>query len=182
MKRAIALLLAMAVIGFAHSTEMLDSLELSYADSLKAEQLALDTQIDYDGLYTNLIHQEEEHFKRNSRNCTISALLIGFGGGMAATLLHEVDFDEQNTLKESLGMEMLIVSLGLTTIGVIGISYNLYDAFNSNGSYYKRDAYKRAYEIYKRRRSEQHASAKLTLTPSLNLANSSAGMNLSLQF
>lgn len=181
MRKIFAFLLATTAFCFAQSAP--EAVSSTYNDSLKAEQLAKDIQIDYDGHYLNLIHQEDEYIDRNVTLSILSGSLIAFGSGMTALFLcGGIDFDGQESLGETLEMEALIFSATLTAIGVVGLSYNLYDLYNSEGHYNKRDSYKRAHEIYMRRRKEQKSSAKLIVAPTFSIAHSSAGMNLLLMF
>jgi hypothetical protein len=72
--------------------------------------------------------------------------------------------------------------IGLTVAGVTGISYGLYTYFTRTGENSQRASYERAYEIYKRRRSELKNGAKVVLTPTIDIVNASAGMQLSAFF
>ena len=190
-KKAIALLFAMTVAVMAQNdteteagidTET-DSPEWTFEkDSIEAERLAKDFRLDFDEHYANLIRQEEKNISHSTKLSILGGTLMGFGGLMTVIYLNDgIDSDGQETLKESLKVESLIFSIGLTAIGAFGLTYNLYDLYNKNGYYQKRDAYKRAYDVYKRRREAQ-GGPKLVLVPTVDIEGSGAGLNAILLF
>ena len=183
-KKAFFFLFAMTAIVFAQDAIESDSIKsLPYSDSLKAEQLALDTRLDYSETYVNLINQEEKNISRSTSLAILGGSLIGFGGLMTGIYIHDgVDSDGQESLGEAIKVELLICSIGLTIVGTVGLTYNLYALFNKDGYYNKRDAYKRGYDIYKRRREEQDSGPKIALIPTLDIEKSGAGLNVSLLF
>ncbi len=174
-KRVIVFLFMLTVICLAQG--------VSENDSLKAEQMALDTLVDYNETYLNLIEQEKKTISHKTNLAILSGMLIGGGGVLTAMYAKDgFDSDGQESLKEALRMELFIASIGITAIGVLGLSYNLYALFNKDGHYNQLESYKKAHEIYKRRRDEQHSGANLALVPTFNIANSAAGLNLALTF
>ncbi len=183
-KRVIVLLFTLAITCLAQGITESDSIRsLPYSDSLKAEQLALDTQVDYNEAYINLIEQEKKTISHKTNLAILSGMLIG-GGGVATVMYAKDGFDSdgQESLKEALRTELFIASIGITAIGVLGLSYNLYALFNKDGHYNQLESYKKAHEIYKRRRDEQRNGTKLALAPTFNIANSAAGMNMLILF
>ena len=178
--RHIVILAILAFFGMAQASGTGES--LFFKDSVEAEQLALDTLVDYDAHYVNLVQQEEKDISHKQNLIVLSSILISFGTVMPITLYRGLDFDGQETLKETLAMEVCIFSISLAAIGVVGLSYNLYGLFNSEGNYSKRDSYKRAHEIYNQRRSERKGGAKIALAPTFGIVTPSAGMNLLVLF
>ena len=183
-KRVIVFLFILTATSHAQGVSESDSIKsLFYNDSLKAEQMALDTLVDYNETYLNLIEQEKKYISHKTNLAILGGILIGGGGAFTAIYAKDgFDSDDQETLKETLRMELFIASIGITAIGVLGLSYNLYALFNKDGHYNQLESYKKAHEIYKRRRDEQHSGAKLALAPTFNIANSAAGLNLTLTF
>ena len=183
-KKAFIFLFVLTAIVFAQGTAESDSIRsLPYSDSLKAEQLALDTRLDYSEAYVNLINQEEKNISHSTNLAVLSSTLIGFGGLMTVMYINDgIDSDGQESLSEALKMEILIGSIGLTVVGAVGLTYNLYALFNKDGYYNKRDAYKRGYDIYRHRREEQGSGPKIALIPTLDIENSGAGLNMFLLF
>ncbi|WP_290723845.1 hypothetical protein [Fibrobacter sp. UBA2449] len=184
MFRALFILLATAAFCYAQagaSVEVPPSFFTS--DSLEAERLALETRTDFNEHYRNLIEQEKKDINHKTNLAILGGMLIGGGGVLTAMYAKDgFDSDGQESLKEALRTELLIVSIGLTAIGVVGLSYNLYALFNKDGLYNQLESYKKAHEIYKRRRDEQHNGTKLALAPTFNIANSAAGMNMLILF
>lgn len=184
MFRTLFILLATAAFCYAQAgagAEVPPSIFIS--DSLEAEKLALEPQVDFDEHYINLIEQEKKDISHKTNLAILGGMLIGGGGVLTAMYAKDgFDSDGQETLREALRMELFIASIGLTAIGVLGLSYNLYALFNKDGLYNQLESHKKAHEIYKRRRDEQHSSAKLALTPTFDIANSAAGMNMLILF
>ena len=176
----IIFLLVTAFFGTAQASGTGES--LFYKDSVEALQLAQDSLVDYDAHYTNLVLQEEKNISHKQDLIILSSILVTIGTVMPITLYSELDFDGQESFKEALAMDIFFFSISLAAIGVVGLSYNLYGLFNSEGNYNKRDSYKRAHDVYKQRREEQKNGAKIVLAPSFGIANPSAGMNLFVLF
>lgn len=184
MFRTLFILLATAAFCYAQvgaGAEVPPSIFIS--DSLEAEKLALEPQVDFDEHYINLIEQEKKDISHKTNLAILGGMLIGGGGVLTAMYAKDgFDSDGQETLREALRMELFIASIGLTAIGVLGLSYNLYALFNKDGLHNQLESHKKAHEIYKRRRDEQHSSAKLALAPTFDIANSAAGMNMLILF
>lgn len=182
-KNALLFLISAATICLAQAGGAADSQKWSFeSDSLEAERLALETRLDFDEHYANLILQEQKSIEHHTKLGILSGSLLGFGGMMTVLYFNEVwDTDGQETLKEALGMEILLFSIGLTAVGAIGLTYNLYALFNKDGPYNRRDSYERAYDVYKRRRDAQ-GGPKLALVPTLDIEGSGAGLNAILLF
>ena len=93
---------------------------VSESDSLKAEQMALDTLVDYNETYLNLIEQEKKYISHKTNLAILGGILIGGGGAFTAMYAKDgFDSDGQETLKETLRMELFIASIGITAIGVL---------------------------------------------------------------
>lgn len=176
----IIVLMMAALFGMAHASGTDKS--FFYKDSVEAIRLAQDSLVDYDAHYANLIQQEEKNISHKQNLCILSGIMIAFGTVGPITLYRDLDFDGQETLKEALAMDVFIFSISLAAIGVVGLSYNLYGLFKSEGDYGRLDSYKRAREIYRHRREEQRNGMKIVLAPSFGIVNPSAGMNLLVLF
>ena len=157
---------------------------IAFSDSLDAEKKAQDIQIDYEEHYKNLIKQEQEEIDTKITKGGISGIALGAGIGFSILVFkdHGSSSEEQESIKEAFTADAIIIGIGLIVVGTIGLSYNLYALYNKDGHYNRLDSYKRAHDIYKRRRQEINEDAKLVLTPTFNVTNNSAGMNLSLLF
>ena len=151
-------------------------------DSLEAERLALDFNLNFDEHYANLIRQEEKNIRHSTRLSILGGSLMGFGGLMTVIYLNSgVDTDGQESLMEALQVEALIFSIGLTAIGAFGMTYNLYNLYSKNGYYNRLDSYKKAYDVYKHRREERDGP-KLALVPTVDIERSGAGLTAILLF
>ena len=157
---------------------------IAFSDSLDAEKKAQDIQIDYEEHYKNLIKQEQEEIDTKITKGGISGIALGAGIGFSVLIFKDngSSSKDRESIKEVFKTEAVIIGIGLIAVGTIGLSYNLYALYNKDGHYNRLNSYKRAYDIYNRRRQELNESAKLVLTPTFNALNSSAGMNLSLLF
>jgi len=157
---------------------------IAFSDSLDAEKKAQDIQIDYEEHYKNLIKQEQEEIDTKITKGGISGIALGAGIGFSVLIFKDngSSSKDRESIKEVFKTEAVIIGIGLIAVGTIGLSYNLYALYNKDGHYNRLDSYKRAHDIYKRRRQEINEGAKLVLTPTFNVTNNSAGMNLSLLF
>ena len=157
---------------------------IAFSDSLDAEKEAQDIQIDYEEHYKNLIKQEQEEIDTKITKGGISGIALGAGIGFSVLIFKDngSSSKDRESIKEVFKTEAVIIGIGLIAVGTIGLSYNLYALYNKDGHYNRLDSYKRAHDIYKRRRQEINEDAKLVLTPTFNVTNNSAGMNLSLLF
>ena len=157
---------------------------IAFSDSLDAEKRAQDIQIDYEEHYKNLIKQEQEEIDTKITKGGISGIALGAGIGFSVLIFKDngSSSKDRESIKEVFKTEAVIIGIGLIVVGTIGLSYNLYALYNKDGHYNRLDSYKRAHDIYKRRRQEINEGAKLVLTPTFNVTNNSAGMNLSLLF
>lgn len=157
---------------------------IAFSDSLDAEKKAQDIQIDYEKHYKNLIKQEQEEIDTKITKGGISGIALGAGIGFSVLIFKDngSSSKDRESIKEVFKTEAVIIGIGLIAVGTIGLSYNLYALYNKDGHYNRLDSYKRAHDIYKRRRQEINEGAKLVLTPTFNVTNNSAGMNLSLLF
>ncbi|MBR2272375.1 MAG: hypothetical protein IJ912_08665 [Fibrobacter sp.] len=157
---------------------------IAFSDSLDAEKKAQDIQIDYEEHYKNLIKQEQEEIDTKITKGGISGIALGAGIGFSVLIFKDngSSSKDRESIKEVFKTEAVIIGIGLIAVGTIGLSYNLYALYNKDGHYNRLDSYKRAHDIYKRRRQEINEDAKLVLTPTFNVTNNSAGMNLSLLF
>ena len=173
-------LLVTAFFGMAQASETDKS--FFYKDSVEAIQLAQDSLVDYDAHYANLIQQEEKNISHKQNLSILSGILIAFGTVGSIMFYSDLDPDGQESLKEALAMDVFIFSISIAAIGVVGLSYNFYGLFNSEGNYSKRDSYRRAHEIYRQSREERKNGAKIVLAPSFGIVTPSAGMNLFVLF
>ena len=157
---------------------------IAFSNSLDAEKKAQDIQIDYEEHYKNLIKQEQEEIDTKITKGGISGIALGAGIGFSVLIFKDngSSSKDRESIKEVFKTEAVIIGIGLIAVGTIGLSYNLYALYNKDGHYNRLDSYKRAHDIYKRRRQEINEGAKLVLTPTFNVTNNSAGMNLSLLF
>lgn len=175
-KNIFVFLIALAAISLAQG--------IAESDSLDAEKMAQNIQIDYEDHYKNLIQQEEKEIDTKITKGGISGIALGAGIGFSVLIFKDngSSSKDRESIKEAFKTEAIIIGVGLIVVGTIGLSYNLYALYNKDGHYNRLNSYKRAYDIYSRRRQEQNEEAKLVLTPTFNALNSSAGMNLSLLF
>lgn len=175
-KNIFVFLFALAAISLAQG--------IAESDSLDAEKMAQDIQIDYEEHYKNLIEQEEKEIDTKITKGGISGIALGAGIGFSVLVFknHGSSSEEQESIKEAFTADAILIGIGLIVVGTIGLSYNLYALFSEEGHYNHLKSYKRAYDIYKRRRQELNEEAKLVLTPTFNMTNKSTGVNLSLLF
>ena len=155
-----------------------------YQDSVKAEQNAALTQVDFDEYYINLIESEKSIVRNATNMSIISGVVTGFG--IFTTVIAFCDNDKhKNDWADVHRQTLQVAGIGLTVAGVFGLSYNLYTIITRTGENSKRASYERAYNIYKRRRSEQKDSndgATVILTPTVDILGASAGLNLNVLF
>ena len=179
-QRLFALLLIAAVFSVVRANPSSD-LRPSFfqKDSVYAEQYAALTQVDFDSYYENLIQAENDAINKATIGFIIGILSTGFG---VATIVTSFDSGHYNEWVELNRHILKITGIGLTVVGITGISYGLYTFFTSTGENSKRASYEHAYEIYKRRRSELKDGAKVIVAPAVDLFGGSAGMQLNVLF
>lgn len=183
-KKFFALLLTMAIYGLAQVAPDKDLHQpFFYKDSIKAEQHAALTQVNFDDYYMDLIKSEKEAIHKAITMSLVSGAVTGFGTFITIIAFSDNNENKQKKYSTSIQRQTLqIAGIGLTAAGVFGLSYNLYTIIKGTGENSKRASYERAYEIYKRRRSELKNGAKVVLTPTIDIINASAGMQLSAFF
>ena len=179
-KRIIVFLLIAAAFCIAHANPASDIRPSFFQkDSVYAEQYAALTQVDFDNYYKNLIQAENDAINKASIGFFIGIFSTGFGVMTIATAFNSGGGSDWVELNRHI---LKFTGIGLTVAGVTGISYGLYTYFTRTGENSQRASYERAYEIYKRRRSELKSGAKVVLTPTIDIINASAGMQLSAFF
>ena len=152
-------------------------------DSVKAEQHAALTQVDFDEYYINLIESEKSIVRNATTMSIISGAVTGFG--IFTTVIAFKNSKHKNDWAEVHRQTLQIAGIGLTVAGVFGLSYNLYTIIKGTGENSKRASYERAYDIYKRKRTERkngNDGAKIILTPTIDLLGTAAGVNLNILF
>lgn len=148
-------------------------------DSVKAEQHAALTQVDFDGYYENLIKTENETINKAAIGFLIGTFATGFGIMTTVTAFDNSDCSEWVEMNRNI---LKLTGIGLSVVGITGITYGLYTYFTKTGENSKRASYERAYDIYKRRRAELKDGAKVIVTPAVNLLGGSAGLKLDVAF
>ena len=180
-KKFFALWLTMAIYCLAQVAPDKDLQQsFFYKDSIRAEQHAALTQVDFDGYYMDLIKSEKESIHKAITMSLVSGAVTGFG-----TFITIIAFSSNNNKKDLTSIHrqtLQIAGIGLTAAGVFGLSYNIYTIIKGTGKNSKRASYERAYEIYKRRRSELKDGAQVLLTPTINIPEASGGMVLTVLF
>ena len=181
-QRIFALLLIAAVFSLAYAAPDVDVTSHFYKDSVQAEQHASLTQVDFDGYYENLIKNENETINKAAIGFLIGTFATGFGIMTTVTAFDNSDCSEWVEMNRNI---LKLTGIGLSVVGITGITYGLYTYFTKTGENSKRASYENAYEIYKRRRSElknETDGAKVILTPTVDLLGASAGLNLNILF
>ena len=179
-KRIIAFLLIAAAFCTAHANAANDIRPSFFQkDSVYAEQYAALTQVDFDNYYKNLIQAENDAINKASIGFFIGIFSTGFGVMTIATAFNSGGGSDWVELNRHI---LKFTGIGLTVAGVTGISYGLYTYFTRTGQNSQRASYERAYEIYKRRRSELKNGAQVLLTPTINIPEASGGMILTVLF
>ena len=95
-----------------------------YKDSIRAEQHAALTQVDFDDYYINLIESEKKSIHKAITMSLVSGAVTGFG-----TFITIIAFSSNNEKKDFTSIHqhtLQIAGIGLTAAGVFGLSYNLY--------------------------------------------------------
>ena len=184
-KKLLALLIVAATFGFANAAtgNTLPS-SVFFQDSIKAEQQAALTQVDFDEYYENLIDSEKNMIRKATTMSIVSGAVTGFGI-FTTVIAFSGNNEHKNDWIDTYKHSLQIAGIGLTAAGIFGLSYNLYTIITKTGNNSKRASYERAYEIYKRRRSElknENEGAKVILTPTVDLLGASAGLNLNVLF
>ena len=181
--RHIFLLLVAALFGLTEAAPSDDSAQSPfYKDSVEAEQHALDTLIDYDGYYTNLIRQEDDKISHDVLLGIAGGALTVIGTVVTIVMINDWDNYDDNYANELFHETALIGSVSFIVIGVPALSFGLYRLFRDTGSNSKRESYQRAFEIYKSKKPGTKGTTSLHLLPSVDIFNASAGINLWLQF
>ena len=181
-QRIFALLLIAAVFSLAYAAPDVDVTSHFYKDSVQAEQHASLTQVDFDGYYENLIKNENETINKAAIGFLIGTFATGFGIMTTVTAFDNSDCSEWVEMNRNI---LKLTGIGLSVVGITGITYGLYTYFTKTGENSKRASYENAYEIYKRRRSElknETDGAKVILTPTVDLLGASARLNLNILF
>ena len=182
-QRIFALLLIATVFSFAHAAPANDSRPSYFQkDSVYAEQYAALTQVDFDGYYENLIKTENETIDKAAIGFLIGTFATGFGIFTITTAFDNSDCSELVEMNRDI---LKLTGIGLSVVGITGITYGLYTYFTKTGENSKRASYERAYEIYKRKRSElknETDGTKVILTPTVDFLGTAAGVNLNILF
>ncbi len=183
-KKIFSLLLMTAVFSFAQAISDRITETNCYKDSVKAEEYAALTQVDFDGYYKNLIKLEENQIKKDVLYIAISSAAIGAG----AIWWLALNDDQANAhprkepVNEALRPTAKMFSIGLIAAGAIGFGYNLYAFARDTGSDSKLRSSEKAYNVYKAKRAAINSGAKVAISPAVNILNSSAGLNIIGQF
>jgi len=182
-QRLLAFLIVVATFSFANAASANDSRPSYFQkDSVYAEQYAALTQVDFDGYYENLIKTENETINKAAIGFLIGTFATGFGIMTTVTAFDNSDCSEWVEMNRNI---LKLTGIGLSVVGITGITYGLYTYFTKTGENSKRASYERAYEIYKRRRSElknETDGTKVILTPTVDLLGATAGLNLNILF
>ena len=179
-KKFFALWLTMAIYSLAQVAPDKDLQQsFFYKDSIRAEQYAELTQVDFDGYYENLIKTENETIEKAAIGFLIGSFATGLGIITIATAFDNSDCSEWVEMNRDI---LKFTGISLTVVGITGVTYGLYTYFTRTGKNSQRASYERAYEIYKRRRSELKNGAQVLLTPTINIPEASGGMNLTVLF
>lgn len=148
-------------------------------DSVKAEQHAALTQVDFDGYYENLIKTENETINKAAIGFLIGTFATGFGIFTITTAFDNSDCSELVEMNRDI---LKLTGIGLSVVGITGITYGLYTYFTKTGENSKRASYERAYEIYKRRRAELKDGTKIIVTPTVDPLAAAAGLKMDVAF
>ena len=182
-KKLLALLIIAATFSFANAAPEIDSRPSYFQkDSVYAEQYAALTQVDFDGYYENLIKTENETINKAAIGFLIGTFATGFGIMTTVTAFDNSDCSEWVEMNRNI---LKLTGIGLSVVGITGITYGLYTYFTKTGENSKRASYERAYEIYKRRRSElisKNDGAKVILTSTVDPLAAAAGIHLNVLF
>ena len=185
-QRIFALLLIATVFSLAHAAPANDSRPSYFQkDSVQAEQHASLTQVDFDGYYENLIQNEYDAIRNATTLGIASGVITGFGVFATVIAFRDKDQTKENSYAETHRQLLQIGGIAFTAIGTFGLIRSIYTIITSTGENSKRASYERAYEIYKRRRSELkdgNDGAKVILTPTVDLLGATAGLNLNILF
>ena len=184
-QRIFALLLIAAVFSFAYAAPDVDVTSHFYKDSVQAEQHASLTQVDFDGYYENLIQNENDAIRNATTIGIASGVITGFGVFATVIAFRDKDQTKENSYAETHRQLLQIGGIAFTAIGTFGLIRSFYTIITSTGENSKRASYERAYEIYKRRRSElknETDGTKVILTPTVDLLGATAGLNLNILF
>ena len=184
-QRIFALLLIAAVFSFAYAAPDVDVTSHFYKDSVQAEQHASLTQVDFDGYYENLIQAEKDAVRNATTIGIASGVVTGFGVFATVIAFRDKDQTKENSYAETHRQLLQIGGIAFTAIGTFGLIRSIYTIITSTGENSKRASYERAYEIYKRRRSElknETDGTKVILTPTVDILGATAGLNLNILF
>ena len=183
-KKIFSFLLLTAVFSLAN--DIPDNIAESncYKDSVKAEEYAALTQVDFDEYYKNMIQLEENQVNKDLILIAVSSVSVGIGAAWWLAL----NDDQANAhprkepKNKALKPGAKLMSVALMAAGTIGFSFNLYAFARDTGSDSKLKSSKKAYGVYKRKRAAINSGSKLVLSPAVDMMHSSVGMNLLGQF
>ena len=185
-QRIFALLLIAVAFSLAQANPATDLRPPYFAkDSIQAEQHAAFTQVDFDGYYENLIQSEKDEVQKATYVSIGSGVVTGFGIFATVIAFKDRDQTKENSYAETHRQLLQVGGIVFTAIGTFGLIRNIYTIIANTGENSKRASYENAYGIYKRRRSELkdgNDGTKVILTPTVNPLESSAGLNMSVQF
>ena len=180
-KKALTFLLVMAVFSLAQVIP--DSITESncYKDSVKAEEYAKLTQVDFNNYYKNLIQQEEKQVQYDIFGIIASTASFGIGAAWWLVIRDNESNSHNNPSDDVMNSNSKVLSIALITAGALGFGYSLYSYYRDTGSDSKLRSYRNAYEVYKRSRSKQ-GNTQIVVAPAVNVLNAAIGMNLLGQF
>ncbi len=134
--------------------------------------------------YTKLIKQEADqaHYGANIFGIAFSGILIGAGIGFWLSVPYVHDHDPDAWLDLGPAVAAIFGSISLS-LGVPVFAYNIY-AYHSHKKHAdRRDAYRDELERrLGRKPAEERTGAQVLLVPTVDVANSGAGLNLAILF
>ena len=185
-KKLLALLIIAATFSFANAAPEIDSRPSYFQkDSVQAEQHAALTQVDFDGYYENLIQTENDAIRNATTIGIASGVITGFGVFATVIAFRDKNQTKENSYAETHRQLLQIGGIAFTAIGTFGFIRSIYTIIANTGENSKRASYERAYDIYKRRRSElisKNDGAKVILTPTVDPLAAAAGIHLNVLF
>ena len=119
-KKLLALLIVAATFGFANtaSENTLPS-SVFFQDSIKAEQQAALTQVDFDEYYENLIDSEKNMIRKATTMSIVSGAVTGFGI-FTTVIAFSGNNEHKNDWIDTYKHSLQIAGIGLTAAGIFG--------------------------------------------------------------
>ena len=181
-KKTLTFLLVMAVFCLAQVVPDTKTESICYKDSVKAEEYAKLTQVDFDSYYKNLIQQEEKQVQYDIFGIIASTASLGIGAAWWLVIRDNEANSHNNPGDDVMNTNSKLVSIALIAAGTLGVGYSLYAYNRDTGTDSKLRSYRNAYEVYKRSRSKQRSNTQIVVAPAVNVLNAAIGMNVLGQF